>query len=116
MIKNMVSMVNALAKLHNFCIDCEDGSNDIAESTPEDLSYIMNSDVGYVSMENVEGSEVELPLQIMGGGHHFDNVPRNLRQDCCQGGIHTDNIMPRDKLLRIVTDSNTTWPPVRCRK
>ncbi len=37
----------------------------IIEPTTEDLSNILTSDLGYVLMESVEGSDVYLPIQLV---------------------------------------------------
>jgi hypothetical protein len=64
-IQKTVALVNALAKLHNYCIDHTDGTDTACEPTTEDFSNITTSEVGYVVMESVEGYNVELPLQLM---------------------------------------------------
>jgi len=75
-IKKTVAMVNALAKLHNFCIDCVDRTSFVEDSSSEDLSNIVNSDLGHVMLEDVNGCDVQLPLQIMDPGHHLMIFPR----------------------------------------
>lgn len=77
-----VALVNALAKLHNYCIDWNDGRTKTVccgDLTSEDMAHISTPDIGYVSMENVEGCKVMLLLQLMNGGHHFDDIPVNNR-------------------------------------
>ncbi len=78
-IKKTVAMVNALAKLHNFCIDCVDRTSFVEDSISEDVSNIVNSDLGHVMLEDVDGCAVQLPLQIMDPGHHFDDIPETQR-------------------------------------
>jgi hypothetical protein len=77
--KNM-ALVNALAKLHNYCIACTDRTDTSCEPTTEYLSNITTSEDGYVVMESVEGYDIELPLQLMDAGHHFNNIHVNQRQ------------------------------------
>ena len=43
----------------------------IREPTTKDLSNIVNSELGYVLMESVEGSDVDVPIQLMDCGTSF---------------------------------------------
>ncbi len=71
-IQKTVALVNALVKLHNYCIDCVDLTTSmIREPTTKDLSNIVNSELGYVLMESVEGSDVDVPIQLMDCGTSF---------------------------------------------
>jgi hypothetical protein len=110
-IKKTVAMVNALAKLHNFCIDRVDNASD--DLLSEDMSNLMNSELGYVSLENVDGNEVDLPVQLMNGGHHFDDVPEAQRR---HRGVGIDLSLPRTQLLYKVANSNMHRPLVKHRR
>jgi len=76
-------MVNALAKLHNFCIDEVDGtdSDEIGDLLYQDLVHIEGIEGGFVDLtinaeaEHVLGSTVTTPDRLIGGGGHFDDVP-----------------------------------------
>ncbi|KAL3768249.1 hypothetical protein ACHAW5_003012 [Stephanodiscus triporus] len=81
--KKLWHLVNALAKLHNYCIDgTKDGTDTVCEPTTEDLSNITTSEGGYVSMERIDACDVELPVQLMDAGHHFDfdDIPETQRR------------------------------------
>ncbi len=110
-IKKTVAMVNVLAKLHNFCIDCMDRTLFVEDSTSEDLSNIVNSELGHVMLEDVDGFDVQLPFQIMYPGHHFDDIPETQRR--CQ---LRDEVMPHTKLLSTVVESSMHRPPINRRK
>ena len=110
-IKKTVAMVNVLAKLHNFCIDCMDRTLFVEDSTSEDLSNIVNSELGHVMLEDVDRCDVQLPLQIMYPGHHFDDIPKT--QQRCQP---CDEVMPCTKLLSIVVELSMHRPPINHRK
>jgi hypothetical protein len=112
-IQKTVALVNALAKLHNYCIDCTDGTDTACEPTTEYLSNITTSEVGYVVMESVEGYDVESPLQLMDAGHHFHDIPVNQRQ--VQRNA-SDDVLPCTSLLCTVVESNMTRPMVKHRK
>ena len=85
-IKKSVAMVNAMAKLHNFCIDCVDGTKTAEGLLSKVMSNLMNSEFGFVELENVDGSEVDFPVQLMNAGHHFDDVPEPQRRHRGVGG------------------------------
>lgn len=78
-IKRTIALVNALAKLQNFCIDRKEASTQLLAG---DTSNIVNSTAGYVPMENSENERTndQLPRQIIGGGEHFGDFPRDLRR------------------------------------
>ena len=62
-------------------------------------------------LEDVDGCDVQLPLQIMDPGHHFDDIPQTQRR--C---LPHDEVMPRTKLLSIVVESSMHRPPISRRK
>jgi hypothetical protein len=113
-IQKTVALVNALAKLHNYCIDRKDGTDTVCEPTTEDLSNIMVSEGGYVSMETVDSCDVELPVQLMDAGHHFDDIPESQRRGDKQQS--TNIILPRTLLLHKVVESDMTRPMIKRRK
>jgi len=108
-IQKTVALVNALAKLHNYCIDCKDGTDTVCEPTAEDLANITTSEGGYVSMVRVDACDVELPVPLMDAGHHFDTIPRSHRRSA-------DRQLPRTLLLNKVVASDMTRPMIKCRK
>jgi hypothetical protein len=113
-IKKTVALVNAMAKLHNFCIERVDGTNTAEGLLSKDMSNLMNSELGYVGLENADGSEVDLPVQLMNDGHHhhFDDIPEPQRHHCSVGGS-IDLSMPRTQLLDKVAESNMQRPKVK---
>ena len=91
-IKRTVALVNALAKLHNFCIDNNERSY---QSNPVDILYLQMNENGFVPLEQREQSTIDLPLQLMEGGHHFNNYPCD---NCLQQGREDEIIRRRDNL------------------
>jgi hypothetical protein len=76
-IKKIIILVNVLAWLHNFCIDeLTEGDDDtIPEELAVDTFNIINHADGYVELEvEVDGTLTNLPLALMQGGEHFDDV------------------------------------------
>ncbi len=74
-ITRSIALVNALAKLHNFCIDRRDNAVSIS---PCDQYNLLTNPNGYVPLEDDERTNIHLPAQIMGGSYHFDDVNRGF--------------------------------------
>jgi hypothetical protein len=70
-LRRSVALVVALAKLHNFCID----ETDVASSTTaaDDLHLSIS---GAVPLEMSTVAHMHLPRELIGGGHHFDDMDR----------------------------------------
>ena len=111
----MIALVHALAKLHNFCIDEEKDDNVLGDYTVPDVmqndeDYMMMQDQGYVPM-NVNDTGERIPLSLVDGGHHLDDVTRSVqrnrnRADDIIGGVNR----PRETLLLKVIESQKTRP------
>ena len=112
-IQKTVALVNALAKLHNYCIDCQDGTDAVCEPTTEDLANITTSEGGYVSMARIAACNFELPLPLMDAGHHFDDIPETQRRGNRRES--TNIALPRTLLLHKVVESDMTRPMIKCR-
>ena len=75
-----ISLVHALAKLHNFCIDETLEPEGIPETTIDDEHYLMLQPDGYLTMD-VNECGVSVPVGLMDCGHHREDVPlANRRQ------------------------------------
>lgn len=103
-IRKTCALVHALAKLHNFCIE----QNDTRRTAPldRDHSRLILSD-GHVPLEHSTTSGTPLPLQLLNSGHHFDDVPRNVRHG------QNNEAFPRIRLLQKVIDSLQVRPRER---
>ena len=124
-IRRVVALVNALAKLHNFCIDQKDASSSNKESelmvnNPLDLQVgqtdIRNHAEGFVDFEVVDdgnsggftertGVALQVPTDLMGGGHHFVEVPRDRTME--------PPSLPRQQLHDVVLHSHRVRPCLR---
>ncbi len=70
-------------KLHNFCIaEVDTQSQSVAplQQLSVDTLHIMNHEDGYVPMESSNEHGITLPCALMEPGHHFVDVPRNVRR------------------------------------
>ena len=109
-IKKIVAMVNALVKLHNFCIDIQEENEVLIDSSAEDLHNVMDSAEGFVTLDEVDGVDTPLPLQLLDGGNHFNDVPQTIRRrsDCKK----LSSALPHTELLMKVMNSNMDHPSV----
>ena len=112
-IPKIIALVNALSKLHNFCIDEKDGNdnNKIPEHLNADNQHMMNDSEGYVPMELNEVHGTLLPSALMDGGHHFADIPRHIRRQ--HERQHNISELPWQRLLKQVIDSHLTRPKVK---
>jgi DDE superfamily endonuclease len=109
-IHKTVALVVALAKLHNFCIDRQDGNP--PSPTPSDA--LRHELRGVVPLQPIEVSESTFdvtPRQLLGGGHHFDDIGttgRTTRQQC-----FNNQVLPREILHSLVADAGLTRPKMK---
>ena len=110
-VKKTIALVNCLAKLHNFCIDEID---DALDGLTEDNCNIECGDRGYVPMvpnntiTDVLDMDVQTPEALVGGGDHFDDVPRALRRTRTVAA--SEMVLPRTKLCKHVEDMHMVRP------
>jgi hypothetical protein len=93
-IQKTIAMVNALAKLHNFCID--ENKINMLESSTDDNFRIVNNKLGFVALEESANCDVPIPTQMLDGGNHFQDIPRQERRRNDRQGEHQDGtVLPR---------------------
>jgi hypothetical protein len=93
-----ISLVIALAKLHNFCMD---NSDDISiDNLPSDTLELQLH--GAVPLQNIGG--VTMVPTLLGGGHHRDDVPPLPRRRT------EDLTLPRYRLHETIADNNLSRP------
>ena len=108
-IKKTILLVNALARLHNFCInELPIDNQEIPEELNVDTVNMMNDVDGYVTMDTVEGREVQIPTALMGGGDHYNDISRNQRTT--HERRNPDSRTPRYKLLHQVISKHMKRP------
>jgi hypothetical protein len=108
----------ALAKLHNFCIDQTD--TNILPMTATDKLRLMGRMTGLVPLDEgksfddgtADGMNQRIPRQLIGGGEHFQDVPREVRES--RRRIHSDVRLPRERLAKdYVRENNYRRPRPR---
>ena len=69
---------------------------------------MMMQDQGYISM-NVNDTGERIPLSLVGGGHHLDDVIRSVRRNRSRVGDIIGGVnQPRESLLLKVIESQKT--------
>ena len=114
-IVRIIALVNALAKLHNFCIGADDSNSRESAALLQQLSVdthrIMNSKDGFVPMEASREHGTSLPRALMEPGHHFADIPRNVRRQ--HERANAEHNLPRQRLLKQVIDSHLKRPTIK---
>ena len=109
-IQRTIALVNALAKLHNFCIDQNEMNS--VESSIDDRFRIENNELGFVPLEETNNCDVAVPVQLLDGGNHLDDISRleRRRHDRNTTQNHDGLVLPREKLLGHVIDGHVARP------
>ena len=93
----IIALVNALAKVHNFCIDevCdgEKSSDPLLQPLNADVNHMMNNEDGFVPMEAGADDGILLPWALMDAGYHFRDIPWNVRRQ--HERSNPDQTLPR---------------------
>jgi hypothetical protein len=111
-IGRIIALVNALAKLHNFCIEEVEGGKLILQQLDIDTNNIMNNEDGFVPMEtNNNNDDILLPRVLMDAVHHFCDLPRNVRRQ--RERIEKECNLPRQQLLTQVINSHLARPNIK---
>jgi hypothetical protein len=120
-IKKTVALVLALAKLHNYCIEVEDGRSDLTYIANDEWNSELNGSVPLVPATTAdfseEGSSADnedvLPTQLLHGGEHFDDIGGMIGRYNRQRRYNrstTSVPLPRDQLHSYVASIGITRP------
>ena len=106
-VKRTISLVIALVKLHNFCVDFSD-SEVPSVGASDDLRLIAHGVVPLVVNQDGAG----IPEALLGGGHHMEDVgPAERRERLRDIQVQAaQTILPRERMLSEVADANLTRP------
>ena len=105
------AMIVAMAKLHNFCIDQGDNAS---QPTAVDTQHIVLN--GAVPLDRSDEADMDLPIDLMYGGHHFDDMAHSVRQQRQREGRASTAELPREKLHKDIASKGLKRPaPTRNR-
>lgn len=104
-IKKTISLVVALAKLHNFCIDVQEPP--AGDLHPSDYASLINNADGHVSLVPTANTDTPVPIDLMHGGDHFDDVPPGWRNRQYLPSL------PRQRLHDMVQEQHLVRPRPR---
>ena len=102
-----IALVNTLARLHNFCLE-----ELIPNQLEIDTENIINSEEGYVALEDSNEHRIQMPTTLMDAGHHFNDLPRIARHNHVVNTTGEED-MPRKFLLDIVLNLHSRRPNIR---
>lgn len=119
-IKKTIALVIALAKLHNYCIDCSD--NAVVPSTASDewRSEVQGAVPLVPIVEEHRDLDVGMtPRQLLDGGNHFDDVGINGRYNRQRRYNYMSESagtpLPREYLHSLVASAGVTRPSIIAR-
>jgi hypothetical protein len=120
-IQKTVALVIALAKLHNFCIDADDGNSDLASTANDEWNTELNGGVPMVDivLQGDSSEDAIIPEQLLDVGHHNDDIGGSIGRYNRQRRYNniSDNSgvpLPRDRLHSYIETIGMTRPtPLR---
>ncbi|KAI2501607.1 DDE superfamily endonuclease [Fragilaria crotonensis] len=119
-IQKTVALVMALAKLHNYCIDADDGTSDLTSTANDEWHTEVNGAVPLVAPGDSRHDLI--PEQLLDGGNHFDDLGGhtgryNMQRRYNYISEQTDGVaLPRDRLHSYIESIGVTRPtPLRRR-
>ncbi|KAL7477054.1 hypothetical protein ACHAW6_006566 [Cyclotella cf. meneghiniana] len=108
-VRKIISLVNSLAKLHNFCIDEADSI--VPTIHDRDHFYMMTHEHGYVGINNNTSGEITTPPDLAHGGEHFEGIHRNTIRE---HNNRMDNMcLPRTILYNMIAGGHWKRPTRR---
>ena len=119
-ITKIVALVNALAKLHNFCINETDKYQRVPQMLHRDRSHMMNQHTGYVGLSTVDPQhDTAVPLDLLHNGDHFRDVSDSFIRD--HRRRNRPEQLPRTHLHKMIAEDHWERPKrmnssARCRR
>ena len=110
-VKRAVSLVMALAKLHNFCIDETDADSIPSILAADELEIEIQ---GGVPLETSPNGML-VPRQLLDSADHFNDLDRAARRRRERYYHNLNQQLPRDRLHDVIADANLSRPSLNCR-
>jgi hypothetical protein len=104
-------IVEAVNKHESFFIEYPSDQMNSEESSIDDRFRIENNELGFVPLEERTNCDVAVPLQLLDGGNHTDDLSR-LEQRRLNRVLNNQDgfVLPREKLLGLVIDRHVARP------
>ena len=114
-VRKTVALALALAKLHNYCIDVGDNCSDVRSTAIDEWTAEANGAVPLVPVQTENACQNVVPEQLVGGGHHFDDVGGSAGRHNLQRRYNyvsqVDGIpLPRERLHQRIELMDLTRP------
>ena len=113
-IKKTVALVLALAKLHNYCINCNDSDAPSATASDAWRSELNGAEPLVATTEHYDSNRGVTPHQLLHGGHHSDDLGINGRrirqQRYDRRATNAGELLPRDTMHLMVDSLGITRP------
>eukprot|EP00553_Chaetoceros_curvisetus_P012112 CAMPEP_0204641546 /NCGR_PEP_ID=MMETSP0717-20131115/51193_1 /ASSEMBLY_ACC=CAM_ASM_000666 /TAXON_ID=230516 /ORGANISM="Chaetoceros curvisetus" /LENGTH=160 /DNA_ID=CAMNT_0051662219 /DNA_START=726 /DNA_END=1208 /DNA_ORIENTATION=+ len=95
----IIALVSCLCRIHNFIIE-QTGSTQVPPTTADDSLAMAFG--GAVSLQTRHGESMDAPLQLLDGGHHFeDDAQRTIRRRRVPLRYGID-MLPRESMMEHV--------------
>lgn len=102
-LKRIISLTIACCKMHNYCVDLHGENTAVPRHSNRDNLQIV-LDGGF--------SENDVLPQLLDGGEHFDDAPRNLRRSVRRILNPNNAMLPREKLRAIIQSKGLLRPDI----
>eukprot|EP00804_Cyclotella_cryptica_P022404 CCRYP_020044-RA/>CCRYP_020044-RA protein AED:0.32 eAED:-0.07 QI:0/0/0/1/1/1/2/0/430 len=97
------------SNVHLACL-YNDMSDDVPLSLNTDENFIMNDTNGYVELTGDDDHDINVPIDLMHVGHHFDDVPRNVLVQHRYTLDQCEDVLPREELHNFVASGHWARP------
>ena len=107
----IVGLVNALARLHNFCIsesDRHSNRENLRNRLSVDVQYMMENEDGYVELRNSTEHCTHIPTGLLNAFEPFDGLSQSLLRQHRYN--NPENMLPRYMLHQLVADNHYRRP------
>jgi hypothetical protein len=111
-IAKIIAIVNALARLHNFCIDETNTSQTVPRSMDRYSHHIMSNQHGYVELSTERDAPV--PTDLINGGEHFSNIECSYL--CNHQFSNPERDLPCKQLNNIIINGHWEQPTGNIRR
>ncbi len=102
----IIVLVNALAKLHNICINKQGRTPDSILAI--DADHLIHNEGGSIKMVSNDTHDVPVPEGIIDCGHHFQDIPCAHQRVVANND--TDEDLPQKEMHNKVASSNYCRP------